>query len=268
MNLSVLASHAHATITAAAARGVWSDWFSSRTGYVVRDLTPVVRSLSADGVPFLLTHRDAPPRHARALRREREPAPKLSLDEWRSQRAWIAQPKPGDYHRGGRITRLWSLFVEVPRGLVWELTSERFDARALNGSAPKSVAMRRPCDDHPLEDTPRLFAASERKLKTWFGDVADNPPPNPTAMIIRHHTCVPGILFSRATRMTRAQKVSVAESHSRRRRHAPAAAARDREAVTRAWAVPCHHTRERRVRRRRRAPGRRGGALRARRDKP
>ena len=52
-------------LSAATARGEWSDWHTARTGYMIRDLTPAVQSLLDDRVPFLLTHRDRPRHDAR-----------------------------------------------------------------------------------------------------------------------------------------------------------------------------------------------------------
>ena len=75
-------------------------------------------------------------------------------------------------------------------GIVWELISERFEPNRLRGAAPESIALRRPCDDHPLEDVPRLYRSDDPRLRGMFGSAAERPLPDPTAMIVRHHTCV------------------------------------------------------------------------------
>ena len=54
MNVSTLARHAHEMLSAATARGEWSDWHTARTGYMIRDLTPAVQSLMDDYAPKVL----------------------------------------------------------------------------------------------------------------------------------------------------------------------------------------------------------------------
>ena len=271
MNVSTLARHAHEMLSAATARGEWSDWHTARTGYMIRDLTPAVQSLMDDNVPFLLTHRDRPrvatrvgrpeatgvdvPNATSARRRVsargREHAsahasrshsssrsPKLSVAEWQARDAWVAQPRPGDRQRGGRIARLYSLFVEVPTGIVWELISERFNTNRLRGAAPESVALRRPCDDHPLEDVPRLFPSDDPHLQSMFGPAAGRPLPDPTAMIVRHHTCVASCTIASAPftsscsseRDKRASQLPITQSVDRRVRRATAPPTRLSEA--------------------------------------
>lgn len=227
MNLSVLTKHAHGALSAAAERDEWSDWHTLRTGYMVRDLTPIVASLAADGVPFLLTHRDDHHAERRALTSSRgssahppatpHRAPSAVTSSATHSRGSSAARPPTTSHRAPsarsasstnrtasfvdaawrklddqiarnhRVARLYSLYVEIPEGIVWEITSEIFDQKRADGT--QSVPLRRPCDQHPLEDTPQMVSPRDaNKLGALYGKAAFTPGPNPTAIVARHHT--------------------------------------------------------------------------------
>ena len=106
------------------------------------------------------------------------------------------------------LERVYSLLVELPVGLVWEISSEALDPSALllplprgariaraakdaeeatprerreatagagagagARAAVRAVELRRPCDAHPLSQTPRMRAPGEPFLDQVFGEV-------------------------------------------------------------------------------------------------
>jgi hypothetical protein len=84
--------------------------------------------------------------------------------------------------------RLYSLFVEVPVGLVWEITSEVYDP---SGLAHVQVhELRRPCDEHEFGIHQRQHSVID---KAWLDNVygyaeARQRQPDMTAIAARHYT--------------------------------------------------------------------------------
>lgn len=167
MPLKQLGEFASGQVSAAARAGVWSDWLVERSGFVVRDLTPVVQSLTKDNVPFLLTSREATVSDAARVKVETRPVygsrnsvpqsatPSLLKAFQESgplANHTIVTPGHPTWAEGRDAdpmpptpTRLYSLYVEVPCGLVWEITSEYFDPEMVPGAKISAVDTR-PCD--------------------------------------------------------------------------------------------------------------------------
>ena len=138
MSLKDLSTFVSGKLNAAGSTGQWSEWMVERSGYLVRDLTPVVRSLQADGIPFLLTRRAAVFKTSGGPEEVFTYDPDVVNDRIKAtlkffQKGLRWNPKPATTRRIKHIEvfeddappeTLFSLFVEVPQGLVWEIVSK------------------------------------------------------------------------------------------------------------------------------------------------
>jgi hypothetical protein len=176
MPLKQLGAFVRAEINLAAKKGVWSDWLTERSCFVVRDLTPVIQSLLQDDIPFLLTTRVPEvtldtkakleaklhfshllPKYIEtahdsnsldSLLREYQQYGSLAL----ANRTIHSPNRPylnidfNDIVTTSLLpSELYSLFVEVPGGIVWEITSEFLNTTLATNATIHNIPTR-PCD--------------------------------------------------------------------------------------------------------------------------
>jgi hypothetical protein len=200
MTLNELSTFISKRLTKAANSNHWSQWHIERSGFLVRDLTPVVRSLQAKKVPFLLTSRSAtfsPSSPAKLEKLTAKESPELvwfqKLKRW-DDREDIGMKTPStlqherlDNSYGPDPVVMFSLFVEVPHGLIFEITSEYFNASAVEDVSV--IDFRRPCDEHEFGIHPRLHNPLDSDwLTAVYGDEVSKQKPDPSAISIRHYT--------------------------------------------------------------------------------
>jgi hypothetical protein len=161
----------------------YNPWMQAHSAYLTRSLDPLVTSLLRDGVPFLLTFRppgeddgevgggDGGGGSGGGGGSDGSAAPRGAGEVLQRRRDPRADPPPP---KGS----LYSLFLELPTGILWEVLS--FDIDDVTAAALATLLLRRPCDP-PLSKVPRLprvapGALNARWYREWAAG-AGNPNP-------------------------------------------------------------------------------------------
>jgi hypothetical protein len=152
MNITTWKAHLHSRVGAMQA---YNEWMQAHSAYFARSLTDLAAALARDGVPFFVSYR---------------------TDDSAHTGTGTGTGTGANENTAPRVRVLWSLWLEVPTGIIWEVSS--FDLAAEFTAAASPLA--RPCDA-PFASVPSLAAAAspagadnERWYEQW-GAVSPNP---------------------------------------------------------------------------------------------